>query len=117
MEGMAYSLPCVASTTAGVPELVLDGRTGLLVDPGDEEGLAAVLLRLLRDPELGDRLGRAGRVRVEEELTWDRVAARMAPVLEGLGVVPSAEGARMPAAATHPGDGGAVEAPAGLAQV
>jgi glycosyltransferase involved in cell wall biosynthesis len=113
MEGMAYSLPCVASTTAGVPELVLDGQTGLLVEPGDEQGLAAALLRLLRDPELGDRLGRAGRVRVEEELTWDRVAARMAPVLEGLGVVPLHEAITASASVTRPEHREVVKASAG----
>ncbi len=92
MEAMAYSLPCVSTTTAGVPELVLHGETGLLVAPGDVDGLAAAMLRLLRDPDLADELGRAGRIRVEEELTWERVVDRMSPVLDRLGVAPRAAG-------------------------
>lgn len=88
MEAMAYSLPCVATTTAGVPELVLHGKTGLLVEPGDIEALGQALLRILREPDFADRLGRAGRLRVEQELTWDRVVDRMAPVLQQLGVLP-----------------------------
>jgi glycosyltransferase involved in cell wall biosynthesis len=88
MEAMAYSLPCVSTTTAGVPEIVLHGETGLLVAPGDTEALGQALLRILRQPDFADRLGRAGRVRVERELTWDRVVDRMAPVLDRLGVAP-----------------------------
>ncbi len=86
MEAMAHGLPCVSTRTAGVPELVLEGTTGLLVDPYDVGGLAAALRRLLDDPEVADRMGRAGRARVERDLSWDRVAERMAPVLEDLGV-------------------------------
>jgi glycosyltransferase involved in cell wall biosynthesis len=90
MEAMAYSLPCVSTTSAGTPDLVADGETGILVEPRDAGAIAGALLRLLREPELADRMGRAGRQRVERELTWDRVAERMAPVLEGLGAVRAA---------------------------
>jgi len=90
MEAMAYSLPCVSTTTAGIPELVLDGQTGLLVQPGDIDGLARALLRVLRDDDLADRLGRACRIRVERELTWDRVVDRMKPVFDRMGVSPAA---------------------------
>jgi glycosyltransferase involved in cell wall biosynthesis len=90
MEAMAYGLPCVSTTTAGVPELVVDGETGVLIAPGDATRLAEAMLTLLREPELADAMGRAGRVRVEEELTWDRVVDRMSPVLEAIGVQPLA---------------------------
>ncbi|MBS1868215.1 MAG: glycosyltransferase family 4 protein [Actinobacteria bacterium] len=81
-EAMAFGLPCVATRTLGIPAVVLDGQTGLLVPIARPEPLADALLRLLSDPELADRLGAAGRERVRTELTWDHVAARMAPVLD-----------------------------------
>lgn len=96
MEAMAYSLPCVSTTTAGTPDLVMDGETGILVEPRDARAIAGALLGLLREPELADRMGRAGRQRVERELTWDRVVDRMAPVLERLGAEPAELMARAP---------------------
>ena len=58
--------PVVASRVGGVPEQVVDGETGLLVDPGDPKPLAAALERLTGDPALRRRLGAAGRARAEE---------------------------------------------------
>jgi glycosyltransferase involved in cell wall biosynthesis len=66
LEAMAAGLPVVASRVGGVPEQVVDGETGLLVDPGDPEPLAAALERLAGDPALRRRLGAAGRARAEE---------------------------------------------------
>lgn len=61
MEAMAAGRPVVASRVGAVPEVVEDGVTGLLVDPGDEPGLAAALGRLVADPERREALGTAGR--------------------------------------------------------
>jgi glycosyltransferase involved in cell wall biosynthesis len=66
LEAMAAGLPVVASEVGGIPEIVVDGETGLLVPPGDADALAGALRRLLDDPELRRRLGAAGRARVEE---------------------------------------------------
>jgi glycosyltransferase involved in cell wall biosynthesis len=66
LEAMAAGLPVVASWVGGVPEAVLDGRTGLLVRPGDPAELAAALERLVAEPALRRRLGAAGRARAEE---------------------------------------------------
>jgi glycosyltransferase involved in cell wall biosynthesis len=66
LEAMAAGLPVVASRVGGVPELVLDGETGLLVGPGNPEGLAGALRRLLADPQLRRRLGDAGHAQVRE---------------------------------------------------
>lgn len=60
MEAMAASLPCVSTRLAGVPEMVIENQTGLLGEEKDPAALAAHLARLLGDPELCDRLGRAG---------------------------------------------------------
>ena len=73
LEAMAHGRPVVATTVGGIPQLVEDGRTGLLVEPGDAEGLRAALERLLGDPELRRRMGRAARVRVERLCSWERV--------------------------------------------
>lgn len=65
VEAMAVGTPCVATAVTGVPELV-DDATGLLVAPDDVPAFAAAIARLLETPELGARLAREGRKRVEE---------------------------------------------------
>ena len=65
LEAMGDSLPVVSTTIAGIPEAVLHGETGYLVEPGDREGLAEHLSLLLADPEGRARMGRAGRARAE----------------------------------------------------
>lgn len=65
LEAMRFGLPIVGTRIAGVPEQVEDGVTGLLVEPGDPDGLADALERLIASPELRARMGAAGRQRVE----------------------------------------------------
>jgi glycosyltransferase involved in cell wall biosynthesis len=65
LEAMAAGLPVVASWVGGVSEQVVDGETGLLVEPGDVEQLAEALAALVGDRELRTRLGAAGRARAE----------------------------------------------------
>jgi glycosyltransferase involved in cell wall biosynthesis len=78
MEALASGLAVVASRLAGIPELVEDGRTGLLVEPRDAAGLAAALRRLADDPALRERLADAGRAKVELEFDAYENAARLA---------------------------------------
>jgi len=66
LEAMAMRVPVVSTHFSGIPEAVEDGRTGLLVPSGDTEALAKALMRLLDDRDLRDKMGRAGRERVEE---------------------------------------------------
>jgi glycosyltransferase involved in cell wall biosynthesis len=61
VEAMAMERPCVATNTTAIPEVVDDGRSGLLVNPGDAPGLAAAIATLLRDPALRARMGAEGR--------------------------------------------------------
>jgi len=64
LEAMASSLPIIATRVAAVPEVVADGVTALLVDPGDETALARAIENLLDDADLRTRLGKAGRTHV-----------------------------------------------------
>lgn len=65
IEAMAVARPIVASRVGPIPEVVADGRTGLLVPPAEPEALGSALLRVLTEPGLADRLGRAGQERQE----------------------------------------------------
>ena len=74
LEAMACGVPVVGSRVGGIKTSVVDGKTGYLVPPKDPKALADRLLRLLSDGALRDRMGRAGRRRVEEHYTWKRIA-------------------------------------------
>ena len=84
MEAMACGLPVVASRLSGIPELVDDGVEGILVAPGDVEGIAAALKRLAGDPGLRHRMGSAGRARVEREHDVDANAGRLLQLIEAV---------------------------------
>ena len=71
-EAMAMELPVVSTPISGIPELVDHERNGLLVPPGDAGAVAAAVMRLLRDEDLRERLGRAGRRAVLEAFDNDR---------------------------------------------
>jgi len=78
LEAMAARRPIVASDVAGIPLVVRDGETGLLVPERDPVALAGAICRLLAHPDLSHSLGSAARTRVEQELNWDQVARHMA---------------------------------------
>ncbi len=78
LEAMACGTAVVASAVGGIPEVVSDGETGLLVPPDDTEALADALNSLLRDPARAAALGRAGRERAVAEFGWQAVAAQTA---------------------------------------
>lgn len=84
LEAMAHGLPCIATPTCGVPELVGDSGGAALVPVGDVDALAQALLDVLGDPEGARQMGTAGRARVADSFTWDHVVERMAPVLDRL---------------------------------
>ena len=76
IEASACSKPVIGGRSGGVSDAVVDGETGLLVDPDDEQEIAAAITRLLTDKALARRLGENGRRRAVEELSWEKVAAR-----------------------------------------
>jgi len=84
LEAMAAGTPVVSSAIGGTDELIEAGESGLLVAPGDSGALATALRRLLDEPELGQRLAARARERVEEDLTRERMAARVTGVYEEL---------------------------------
>ena len=71
-EAMASEKPVVSTTVAGIPELVANGKTGLLVPPRDAPALADAMEQLARDENLRDDFGRAGRLRIEQEFTIEK---------------------------------------------
>jgi glycosyltransferase involved in cell wall biosynthesis len=81
IESMASSVPVVATDHNGFSETVIHGETGYLVAEHDVEGMAAAILALLDDPDQATRMGRAGRVRVEEHFTNERAAARLREIM------------------------------------
>ncbi|MBB5296810.1 glycosyltransferase [Deinococcus metallilatus] len=83
-EAMGHGLPCVALNVGSTPEIVEEGRSGLLVDPQSPEALAAAMLQLLSDPALAERLGRSAYDRVRQTFLWDQVVGRMVPHLEAM---------------------------------
>lgn len=74
LESMASAKPSVATRVGGVPEVMVDGETGLLVPPGDAERLAGAMRTLLVDPELADRMGEAGRSVAKSHFTIEKMA-------------------------------------------
>ena len=66
IEAMAMEIPCVTTLIAGIPELIRDGKNGLLVPASDLDALVTALTRLMDDAELRQRMGKAGRTRVLE---------------------------------------------------
>jgi glycosyltransferase involved in cell wall biosynthesis len=77
LEAMAYELPCVGTDICAMPEIIAEGVTGRLVPKRDPDALAAALLDVLSDPARAAQMGAAGRRRVLEDYTWDRVAERV----------------------------------------
>jgi glycosyltransferase involved in cell wall biosynthesis len=82
LEAMASARPVVSTRLAGIPELVVDGQTGMLAPPGDSTALAHALEQFLRDPELRLRLGHAARQRIEQHFRIEQTVAPLMELLE-----------------------------------
>ncbi|HZH25831.1 MAG TPA: glycosyltransferase family 4 protein [Azospirillaceae bacterium] len=99
MEAQAMGVACIATPVSGIPELILDGETGVLVPPGDPAALAGAIAALARDPVRRAALADAGRARVQAHFTFDGGLALLAARF-GIGDPPAvgapAFGARVP---------------------
>jgi glycosyltransferase involved in cell wall biosynthesis len=85
-EAFALGKPVIASRVAGAMELVSDGETGLLFDPGNAEQLAACMKKLRDDPELAARMGKAAREKYERDFSPEAGYRRMSENFSRLGV-------------------------------
>jgi glycosyltransferase involved in cell wall biosynthesis len=77
LEAMAGSLPVVGSRIGGIPEAILNEKTGFIFESGDSEALAGALLRLLRDDNLRVTMGESGYQRAVELFSWDRIVEKL----------------------------------------
>jgi glycosyltransferase involved in cell wall biosynthesis len=77
-EAMACAVPVISTTGGALPEVV--GDAGLLVPPADHQALAKAILDILEQPQLAQRLGRAGYSRVLQHFTWEKAAEKTVAV-------------------------------------
>jgi glycosyltransferase involved in cell wall biosynthesis/aminoglycoside phosphotransferase (APT) family kinase protein len=115
MEAMAAGVPVVATRLSGIPELVEDGETGLLVEPGDARALAAAIRRILDDPDAAAAMALRARARVRERFDVRAIVTQLAAAFEEHGSITrapreardlarrAAEIARVPAGAARIG--------------
>lgn len=81
LDAMACAVPCIGTDVEAVPEIIDDGRTGVLVPPSDDVALAAAIERVLADRSFAAELGRNGREKVEAGFRWSHVAERLERLL------------------------------------
>jgi glycosyltransferase involved in cell wall biosynthesis len=88
LEAWAYQIPVIGCQAGGVPDVVDDGRDGLLVPFGDRFSLASALETLLADPDRCRAMGRQGRAKVEARYTWDHIYQKLRDVYQELVIDP-----------------------------
>ncbi len=76
LDAMSYGIPAIASRVGGIPDIIENGVSGLLVPPADPQALAAAIERLARDPAYARRLADAGRERLRTHFSWDVITAK-----------------------------------------
>jgi glycosyltransferase involved in cell wall biosynthesis len=83
-EAMYTGRPVVATNVEGVPELVRNGETGMLVEPRNIQAIADAIVQVLQDPELAARLGRAGRQKITESFQYEKMVKEIEFVYDEL---------------------------------
>jgi phosphatidylinositol alpha-1,6-mannosyltransferase len=89
VEAGAWAKPVIGGRSGGIPDSVIDGVTGLLVDPNDTFAIAEAVIRVLSDGELARRLGSQGRERALNELSWRNFVAAFETVLGHVAAPPA----------------------------
>lgn len=84
LEAWAYGKPVIGARAGGVPDVIDEGKDGLLVEFGDESELAAAIDTLLKQPERARGMGQRGREKVESSYTWDHIYSQLEAVYEQL---------------------------------
>jgi glycosyltransferase involved in cell wall biosynthesis len=82
LEAMACEKPCVATDVGGVPEVLVNGKTGILVEYGNPDALANAIIELLGDDEKSKTMGRAGRERVKNNFIWPKIVDKIEKLYE-----------------------------------
>lgn len=84
-EASATGLAVIGSRRGGIPEIIEDGKTGLLInDPRDPKEIAEKIRQMIASADVRDKFGRAARKRMEEKFSWDRVAAQIEELYDDL---------------------------------
>jgi glycosyltransferase involved in cell wall biosynthesis len=91
LDAMAAARPVVAASTGGIPEVVVDGVTGLLVPPRDHESMATAIVKLLKDPALRERMGGAGLARARQKFSAERMLRETLRVYQRVAAQPHRE--------------------------
>jgi glycosyltransferase involved in cell wall biosynthesis len=81
VNAMAMSRPVIASRVGGLPEVVVDGETGLLIEPGNADSLAEAMRKIAADAELAQQMGQAGRMRAVGKFEINKQIAEVAAIL------------------------------------
>jgi glycosyltransferase involved in cell wall biosynthesis len=84
LEASACGRPVIASNVGGVPEVVLDGTTGILVPPKDPHKLAEAIINLAQDARAREKMGKAGYEFVKQRYSWERSLDMMGDLYERL---------------------------------
>jgi len=82
LQAMRASLPCIGSTQDAAGDIIVNEQTGFLVDRAVTGQLSSSIIRLLENPDLGKRMGAAGKNRFDAEFTYGRYLARLGPILQ-----------------------------------
>lgn len=81
LEAMYYAKPCIGARSGGIPEVIEEGKTGLLVEPDNAESLTGAMVRLLTHDSLRQAMGKAGQQRLEREFSFEMFRQRLEKVL------------------------------------
>lgn len=75
LEAMACGLPIVSTRLGGIPDVVEDGKNGLLAEPGDEKSLADALIYLMQNEDIAKKMGNYGKIKVQD-YSWEKIAEK-----------------------------------------